>query len=224
MPARITRLGVEQLRRPRGRTARRAARRERRAAVDPADAVGDLDVLRQLRDPRRQGIVASEFAGPAPAVPRSYDPPTPSSTSVGSPSCSPSCERSRRDGRSCRRPRGGPRSRTRGRAGTGAAGVPRAEQRTIPTASDAERLVVELGRLQRDVVAEPLRLLVGVGVAAHVHEQRGVVDGGALVLVETEPSPMRSAIRHWRSTCSIGWPKPRSMPNESAATSSASRT
>src|SRR5690242_11242596 len=35
---------------------------------------------------------------------------------------------------------------------------------------------------------------------------------------------MRSAIRHWRSTCSIGCPKPRSTPKESAATSSASRT
>jgi hypothetical protein len=29
---------------------------------------------------------------------------------------------------------------------------------------------------------------------------------------------------HWRSTCSIGWPKPRSTPSESAATSSARRT
>src|SRR4051812_34105268 len=30
-------------------------------------------------------------------------------------------------------------------------------------------------------------------------------------------------MKHWRSTCSIGWPKPRSMPSDSAATSSASR-
>ena len=29
---------------------------------------------------------------------------------------------------------------------------------------------------------------------------------------------------HWRSTCSIGWPNPRSIPSESAATSSARRT
>src|SRR5215218_10160645 len=31
-------------------------------------------------------------------------------------------------------------------------------------------------------------------------------------------------MRHSRSTCSIGWSKPRSMPSESAATSSARRT
>ena len=87
----------------------------------------------------------------------------------------------------------------------------------------APRLVVVLDRLQRDVVAEPLGLLVGVGVAADVDEQRRVVDDGALLLVEPEPSASRSAIRHCRSTCSIGCPKPRSMPSESAATSSANR-
>src|SRR4051812_36352005 len=31
-------------------------------------------------------------------------------------------------------------------------------------------------------------------------------------------------MRHWRRTCSIGCPKPRSIPSESAATSSASLT
>ena len=40
--------------------------------------------------------------------------------------------------------------------------------------------------LQRDVVAEPLGLLVGVGVAADVGEQRGVVDDRPLLLVEAE--------------------------------------
>ena len=50
----------------------------------------------------------------------------------------------------------------------------------------APRLVVVLDRLQGDVVAEPLRLLVGVRVAADVDEQRGVVDDGALLLVEPE--------------------------------------
>ena len=56
-----------------------------------------------------------------------------------------------------------------------------AAARTLP------QLVVVLAGLQRDVVAEPLRLLVGVGVAADVDEQRGVVDGRALLLVEPEP-------------------------------------
>src|SRR5216683_6796188 len=40
--------------------------------------------------------------------------------------------------------------------------------------------------LQRDVITEPLGLLVGVGVATHVREQRRVVDDRSLVLVETE--------------------------------------
>jgi len=51
----------------------------------------------------------------------------------------------------------------------------------------ASQLPVVLAGLQRDVVAEPLRLLVGVRMAAHVDEQRGVVDDGALVLVEPQP-------------------------------------
>ena len=47
-------------------------------------------------------------------------------------------------------------------------------------------LVVVLARLQRDVVAEPLRLLVRVGVAADVDEQRGVVDDRPRLLVEAD--------------------------------------
>ena len=50
----------------------------------------------------------------------------------------------------------------------------------------APELVVVLDGLQRDVVAEPLRLLVRVGVAADVDEQRRVVDDRALVLVEPD--------------------------------------
>ena len=53
--------------------------------------------------------------------------------------------------------------------------------------TQAARLVVVLAGLQRDVVAEPLRLLVRVGVAADVDEQRGVVDVGARLLVEADP-------------------------------------
>src|SRR5439155_22822092 len=50
----------------------------------------------------------------------------------------------------------------------------------------ASRLVVVLDRLERDVVAEPLRLLVRVGVAADVDEQRRVVDDRSVLLVEAE--------------------------------------
>ena len=46
------------------------------------------------------------------------------------------------------------------------------------------RLVVVLDRLHGDVVAEPLGLLTGVGVATDVDEQRGVVHDGPLLLVE----------------------------------------
>ena len=45
-----------------------------------------------------------------------------------------------------------------------------------------ESAAVVLARFQRDVVAEPLRLLVGVGVTADVDEQRRVVDRDALLL------------------------------------------
>ena len=51
-------------------------------------------------------------------------------------------------------------------------------------APQAPELVVVLPRLQHDVVAEPLGLLVGVGVAPDVHEERGVVDDRPFVLVE----------------------------------------
>jgi predicted nicotinamide N-methyase len=65
--------------------------------------------------------------------------------------------------------------------------VPRAEE---PHAGEAHReapgLVVVLDRLDADVVTEPLRLLVGIRVAAHVDEQRGVVDDGPLLLVQAD--------------------------------------
>ena len=48
----------------------------------------------------------------------------------------------------------------------------------------AARLVVVLRRLQRDVVATPAGLLEGVGVAADVDQQGGVVERGASLLVE----------------------------------------
>ena len=50
----------------------------------------------------------------------------------------------------------------------------------------AERLVVVLGRLEGDVVAEPPGLFVGVGVAADIDEQGGVVDRRPFGLVEAE--------------------------------------
>ena len=69
-------------------------------------------------------------------------------------------------------------------------------QRRVPGPDEPERgrraahapeLVVVLPGLQRDVVAEPLRLLVRIGVAADVDQQRRVVDVGALLVAEADP-------------------------------------
>jgi hypothetical protein len=46
--------------------------------------------------------------------------------------------------------------------------------------------VVVLDRLYGDVVAEPLGLLVSIGVTADVDEQGGVVDDRALLFVEAD--------------------------------------
>ena len=53
--------------------------------------------------------------------------------------------------------------------------------------AQSTHLAVVLGRLQRDVVAEPFRLLMRIRVARDVDEERGVVHGPAHLLVETEP-------------------------------------
>ena len=52
---------------------------------------------------------------------------------------------------------------------------------------EAAQFVVVLDRLGRDVVREPLGLLVRVGVTTDVDQQRRVVDDRALVLVEPHP-------------------------------------
>jgi hypothetical protein len=52
---------------------------------------------------------------------------------------------------------------------------------------EANRIVIVLQRFKPDVVAEPLRLLVGVSVAADVDKQRRVVDDRPCVSVEANP-------------------------------------
>jgi hypothetical protein len=52
--------------------------------------------------------------------------------------------------------------------------------------AQAPQVVVVLDRLRGDVVAEPLRLLVRIRVAADFEQQGGVVDGRPLLLVEPE--------------------------------------
>ena len=47
-------------------------------------------------------------------------------------------------------------------------------------------LAVVLGRLHLDVVAEPFRLLVRVGVACNADEERDVVHGDTFVVIDAE--------------------------------------
>ena len=159
-------------------------------SVHSPESVRDLDVLGHVRDPRgERDVVSLELAGPATAVPalvRSAD---------------------RLDDlvreRELLRHRAGdrgvvgdhpvdlavPRERER-------EAEPEPVQRRAPGPElphsrrrhpQAPRLVVVLDRLEGDVVAEPLGLLVGVRVAADVDEQRRVVDDRPLLLVEPEP-------------------------------------
>jgi len=53
--------------------------------------------------------------------------------------------------------------------------------------------------------AQPLGLLVGVGMTADVDEQGGVVDDRSLLLVE--PDSLRQAQRDQALACSIGCPE-----------------
>ena len=73
----------------------------------------------------------------------------------------------------------------------------------------------------RDVVAEPPRVLVRVGVTADPHDQRRVVDAVALCARQPSRSAIRVAISADRSMCSAGCPSPRSMATDSAARTSA---
>ena len=201
---------------------------QRGGPASSADPVRDLDELGQLGDPGRD----RDRVGPAA---RRASRARPTARTRRRPRRGTACREPellgqrprqlRRAGRSSRPARGARRTRTRGRPGTGAAaGCPRPTSRIVASAAHAAELVVVLAGLQRDVVAEPLRLLVGIGVTAHVDEQGRVVDDRPRPARRGRAcSASRSAIRHWRSTCSIGWPKPRSTPSDSAATSSASR-
>jgi hypothetical protein len=164
--------------------------KERPRALDAADAVRDLDELAELREPRREGDrLAGKFPGPALPVPHL----------VGR------AERVEHVGRQL--------ELLAERAGHRGVVVdhvvhvavtgdeerqpdPEPLERRAPGADQAHtggrraraaKLVFVLRGLQRDVVAEPLRLLVRVGVAPDVDEQRGVVDDRPRLVVEAEP-------------------------------------
>ena len=166
-----------------------ASLRELLRAVDAADAVCDLDELRQLGEPRRQRHrLALAVARPSSAVPllvRRVD---------RLAHRLPQAELLRQqpgNGRVVGEHvvgRVAPRQRKL---------EPEAEavERRVAGAEPAHRrgghteasgLVVVLDGLDGDVVAEPLRLLVGVRVTADVDQQRRVVDVGTRLVVEPD--------------------------------------
>src|SRR5215211_2119359 len=89
--------------------------------------------------------------------------------------------------------------------------------------------------LERGARAVPVGLRQRLPTAAHEvmtglcshrtnhHTSRNGFSGRPLLLVEPDPFGQPQSNQHWRNTCSIGCPKPRSIPSESAATSSANR-
>ena len=182
-------LGLDEIRQDRVEVATTPVARQPLRTLRPAEPARDLDVLRNVRDPRSQrNVVSSELAGPAAPVPALVR----------------RADRVEHAGRE--RELLGHRPRDRGmvgdhpvhlamaREGKGKA-EPEPVQRRAPSAEladsrrrhpQASRLVVVLARLERDVVTEPLRLLVGIRMAADVNEQRRVVDVRALLLVEPE--------------------------------------
>ena len=193
-------VGAQQRRRSRGRTGARCAR--------CASSIAAARRLRRDARPRRtpRAARAARRAGSAsPSSPpgqprpsqRSYEAPRLSRTPSGSPSCSASAARDARRAAATtpsisRWPETANSSPTRRRC---SGGLPAPRRRTIDT-TDGERCAASwpyFVAFRRDVVAEPLRLLVRVGVAADVDEQRRVVDDRALLLVE--PEALREAQR-----------------------------
>ena len=158
--------------------------------VDATDAVGHLDVLGELGDPRgERDLFAGQLAGPAATVP----------ALVG-----------RRDGllrRVVETELLGQSASGRGVAldhvvdlAVPAEGELQADAEPVQgrvarpdephaghDAAQTAAVVVVLGGLEGDVVAEPFGLLVRVGVTADVHQQRGVVQRRPLLVVETQP-------------------------------------
>jgi hypothetical protein len=160
---------------------------ERLRRTDAAHAVGDLDELRELRDAAGQrDVIAASALRPAAAVPALVGVGEAIEDLVGQPQLRGERPRHRRmvldhpahvavagDGELepeaeavQRRLAGAEQPHRRRRAG------------------HARHLVLELDRLERDVIAEPPGLLVGVGVAADADQESRVVDARAPLLVE----------------------------------------
>ena len=193
-----------------------------------AGAVGHLDVLRQLHDPRRHGsVVAGDLTRPALAVPPLVRARQRRADLGGQiePLGELAGQRARA-GRACRRRRGVRRRRTRRRFGSGAAAIRRrraggpcpaprvpiaARSRTWSPSRRCRRRTTSPARGRRSGNRRSRAARCSTRRREPRHRARS-------------SSATRRAIRHCRRTCSIGWLKPRSMPSDSAATISASRT
>ncbi len=162
---------------------------ERLRRIDPSDPVRHLGELPELREPRRErNVLALEVARPPAPVPLLVRPAERVEHAVGQPEL---LAQRTRDG-------GVVDDHVVDLLAPGERELepdPEAVQRRVPGPDPAHRrshrprapeLVVVLDGLQRDVVPEPLGLLVRVRVAADVDEQGRVVDDRALVLVEPD--------------------------------------
>ena len=172
---------------------RRPRRRRRRVRWATSTILGEVG------DPRRErDLVAGAPARPALSVPPLVGTaPSASPTAGVARSCSASsCGQRGHGGRACRRARGARRRRTPSRCGSGATADARrrAGATSPPAPARPTQVLVVLGGLQGDVVTEPLRLLVRVGVASHVDQQRGVVDDRP-GLARPDPSAPPTAAR-----------------------------
>ena len=174
----------------------RTTRRQRRRRLHAANPVRHLDELRQLRQPRRnRNQLTREKTGPTTTVPLLIRGRNRVLHRPRQPQLRGQCPRQRRvlldhplELAVTRK------DELQADAEPMQRRIPRADQPERRSGrAQASKLVVVLSRLERDVVAEPLRLFVRVGVTADVHEQSGVVDDRALLVVE--PDPLRQPQR-----------------------------
>ena len=170
-----------------GRTAARpAAGPARSRPATPTDAVRHLHELRQLGDPGRdRDRAALQVARPAAPVPLLVGGADPlahrrRAARAARPASGPACACWEIIPSSWRCPEKANSSPTRNRCSGGLPGAdqPHGRQR----AAHAAQLVDVLAGLERDVVAEPFRLLVRVSVTADVDQQGGVVDRHPVLL------------------------------------------
>ena len=196
--------------------------------VDPPRAVEDLDHVGQVDQPRGEQDLLAPGAPAPPAVPALEGLLDACRAPAGRGRAAPSGRRRPASGcpASPRRP-GGPRPKNAGARAAARrdrpAGTEMAqhEQRLGGGAREVDPAEVALQRQSRRRTTWPAR-----------RRRRGSRPRRPARRSRRPPGrprpgraarPAASAIRHWRSTCSIGWPMPRSVASDRTASSSARR-